>query len=511
MATKQLDEFLQRLRAVLQDHPLHTDGELLERFASLHEESALATLIRRHAAMVWGVCARLLYNHHDIEDAFQATFLVLVRKAAFIRPRDKVANWLYGVAYQTAVRTRATAAKRRTRERQLVCLPEVEIERREPRDDLGSVLHQQINLLPAKFRVLIVLCDLGGKTRKQAAEQLGIPEGTVAGNLSRARAMLAKRLTRQSLVVSAGGLSAQMAQHAIAANLPTSTVMSTIRAATGFAAAATGKGVVDIRVAALTEGVLKLMWLNKIKTAAAAITISFAFAAIGTGVLVSGGRATGGPEPQQTENPRQRIAELRNKLQVEEKEHERRILDLKTKIAELEREAGRNNVRSIEPQQFVAEHFKFKVPVEIGETKNSQGYRVEILEVLGTQPRIQIGGYYIVRGRYVMPSPRSATIYFHESASGPNGVGPEMDLQWTKVDKAEGEFTLMHAMRGSNGGIDPRAFAGHPAAELFAKYGTSGPGFFHLQLATDGPEFADMYFGTSDNVMRKKMSERRQD
>jgi DNA-directed RNA polymerase specialized sigma24 family protein len=115
MATRQLDEFLQRLRAVLQERPLLTDGELLERFASLREESALATLVRRHAAMVWSVCRRMLNNHHDVEDAFQATFLVLVRKAAFIRPRDKVANWLYGVAYQTAVRTRATSAKQSIR------------------------------------------------------------------------------------------------------------------------------------------------------------------------------------------------------------------------------------------------------------------------------------------------------------------------------------------------------------------------------------------------------------
>jgi RNA polymerase sigma factor (sigma-70 family) len=504
MATRQLDEFLQRLRAVLQDRPLPTDGELLERFTSLCDDSALATLVRRHAAMVWGVCARLLNNHHDVEDAFQATFLVLVRKAAFVQPRDKVANWLYGVAYQTAVRARASSAKQRTREKQVVCLPEVEIERREPRDDLGSVLHQEINLLPAKYRVLIVLCDLGGKTRKEAAQHLGIPEGTVAGRLVRARAMLAKRLVKQSIVLSACGLSATMAQHTNAANLPTSILMSTIRAATSFAATASGPGVVDVRVAALTEGVLKVMLLTKIKTAATAVTICFAMAALGTGVLAFGGRATGEFEPQQAENLRQRITELQDKLQVEEKEHESRIVNLKTRIAELEREALRNNVRPIEPQQFVAEHFKFKVPVEIGESKNSQGYRIEILEVLGTQPRIQIGGFYIVRGRYVMPSPKHATIYFHESASGPNGVGPEMDLQWTKVEKAEGEFTLMHAMRGSNAGVDPRTFAGHPAAELFAKYGTSGPGFFHLQLATDGPEFADMYFGTDDNVMRKK-------
>ena len=125
-----------------------------------------------------------------------------------------------------------------------------------------------------------------------------------------------------------------------------------------------------------------MMWLSKIKTAAAALTISFATAGLGASLLVSAGRATEGPAPQQTENPRQRIAELRDKLQMEEKEHDFRILDLKTKIADLEREARGQNVRPIDPRQFIAEHFKFKVPVEIGETKNSPGYRLEILEVL---------------------------------------------------------------------------------------------------------------------------------
>jgi RNA polymerase sigma factor (sigma-70 family) len=500
MGASQLSGFVQHLRVVLQERPLLTDADLLERFTSLHEESALATLVHRHAAMVWGVCRRVLNNHHDIEDAFQATFLVLVRKAALIRPRDKVANWLYGVAYQTAVRARATSAKQRFREKQVVCMPEVEIDRHEPRDDFRPALHQQINRLPAKYRVLIVLCDLEGKTRKEAAQQLAVPEGTVAGRLARARAMLGKRLARQGIVISAGGLSAALGQHASAAGLPASLVTSTIRAASSFAATSSAKGIVGIKVVALTEGVLKLMWLNKIKNAAVGMMIIFGIAALGTAGVVSGSRA----EPQEAGDARQKITELTDKLQVEEKAHERRVRNLKTQIAELEREARRSNMHSIDPQRFLAEHFKYKVPVEVGETSNTEGYRIEILEVLGTQPRIQIGGNYIVRGRYVMPSPRRATIYFHESANGPNGVGPDMDLQRTTVDQAEGEFTLMHAMRGSNAGAPAGTFTGFAAGDLLTKYGTSGPGFFHLHLVTEGREFADMYFGTGDNVMRKK-------
>src|SRR4051794_38418057 len=111
MATGQMNQVLQHLRrAVLgQEGAGRTDGELLERFISRREEAAVATLVKRHGPMVWGVCRRLLGNHHDAEDAFQATFLVLLRKAASIRPREMLANWLYGVARQTALKARQTA------------------------------------------------------------------------------------------------------------------------------------------------------------------------------------------------------------------------------------------------------------------------------------------------------------------------------------------------------------------------------------------------------------------
>src|SRR6476646_9706971 len=123
MPTSPLNVVIQHLRAELRpDGDGRTDGELLARFVRSRDEDALAALVRRHASMVWGVCRRLL-NHHDAEDAFQATFLVLVRKATSV-PEHAVANWLYGVARQTAVRLRATAAKRGRREAQVVYMPE---------------------------------------------------------------------------------------------------------------------------------------------------------------------------------------------------------------------------------------------------------------------------------------------------------------------------------------------------------------------------------------------------
>src|SRR5437588_199324 len=153
-----------------------TDGELLARFLVSRDHAALAALVRRHAPMVWGVCRRLLPHHHDAEDAFQATFLVLVRKAAAV-PGRAVAGWLFGVARQTAVRLRATAAKQRRREAQVVTMPEPTPA--EVRDDMQAELDEELGRLPEHYRGVVVLCDLEGATRKEAARQLGLPEGRV--------------------------------------------------------------------------------------------------------------------------------------------------------------------------------------------------------------------------------------------------------------------------------------------------------------------------------------------
>ena len=163
----------------------------------------------------------LLGNYHDAEDAFQATFLVLVRKAASIVPREMVGNWLYGVAHQTALKARATAAKRKGRERQVTDMPEPAVAGQDLWPDLQPLLDQELSRLPDKYRAVIVLCDLEGKTRKEAARQLGVPEGTVASRLARARAMLAKRLARRGVTVSGGALAAVLSEKAASAGVPT--------------------------------------------------------------------------------------------------------------------------------------------------------------------------------------------------------------------------------------------------------------------------------------------------
>jgi RNA polymerase sigma factor (sigma-70 family) len=270
-----------------------TDGQLLDRFVSFREEAALEVLVRRHAAMVWGVCLRLLQNDQDAEDAFQATFLVLVRKAASVWPRDMVANWLYGVAHQTALKARQTMAKRRTREKQVTTMPEPAAER-EADDwrDLQPLLDQELSRLPAKYRSAIVLCDLEGKSRKEAAGQLKIPEGTLSSRLTTARTKLAKRLARHGLAVSGGTLAGTLSQNVASAGVPLSVVFSTIKAVSLFAAGPAAAGVISARVAALAEGVVKAMVLAKLKTTLAVIfvlgAVTLACGALAGGQLNAG-------------------------------------------------------------------------------------------------------------------------------------------------------------------------------------------------------------------------------
>lgn len=266
MAISPMSVVIQQLRTAFgRDDAEMTDGELLTLFLNSRDDAALATLVRRHAPMVWGVCNRLLRSHHDAEDAFQATFLVLVRKGASVVPREMVGNWLYGVAHQTAARLRAIAARRSGRERIVANMPEPAVEEAS-RNDVISLLDQELSCLPEKYRVLIVLCHLESKTCKEVARQLGIAENTVASRLARARVMLTKRLARRGVTVSGGMVGVALSQGAASAAPPATLVASTIKAASLMAAGQVAAGAISPTVAYLTEGVVKTMFLSKIKS-----------------------------------------------------------------------------------------------------------------------------------------------------------------------------------------------------------------------------------------------------
>jgi RNA polymerase sigma factor (sigma-70 family) len=275
-----------------------SDGSLLERFAAHREEAAFEALVRRHGPMVWGVCRRVLRDHHDAEDAFQATFLVLARKGHSIAQRELLANWLYGVACQTAMKARATRARRRMREGQVTDVPEPEATSHDLRDDLTEWLDRELSVLPDKYRIPIILCELEGKTHREAAEQIGWPIGTVSGRLSRARAMLARRLSRRGVSLSAGSLAVLVARDAASARMPVRLIGSTARAASLFAAGrAATAGAVPVEVAALAEKVVKTMLLSKIKIATIILLVGLALAAGGTG-LAYRVRAADGPSQE---------------------------------------------------------------------------------------------------------------------------------------------------------------------------------------------------------------------
>ncbi len=298
------------------------DGELLELFIQQHDESAFEALVRQHGPMVFGVCLRVLGNLHDAEDAFQATFLVLARKAASVRPRYRVGNWLYGVACRTAQEARRANARRRAREAKVLVCQESPSAAGE---ELRELLDQELTRLPEHYREVVVLCDLEGRGRQEVAELLGCPEGTVASRLARARALLQRRLERRGLIVSAVSLTATLAP-ASASAVPVTLVAATVRGALLAAAGQSAVGVIPGEVLILTERVLRTMVRMKLK-AILAVLVLVGF--LGTGASWFWYQGAGAAPPRdktaatpaqnpgaaQTEQLRQEFTLLKQELQ----------------------------------------------------------------------------------------------------------------------------------------------------------------------------------------------------
>ncbi len=264
-----------------------TDGELLGAFVARRDEGAFAALVRRHGPLVLGVARRVVGNAQDAEDVFQATFLVLVTKAAAVRPREALAGWLYGVAYRTALKVRGAAARRRAKERQVreMARPQTA----EEGEELLRLLDQELSRLPDKYRLAVVLCDLEGRPRKQVARQFAIPEGTLSSRLTTARRLLAKRLARHGLAVSGGALAAALTERAPAA-VPAALVGSTVHVGLRVAA---GRAVAVTVPVSLSREVVKTMFLAKLKLAVGAVLVVLALGAGGVAYQAGGPRAAG--------------------------------------------------------------------------------------------------------------------------------------------------------------------------------------------------------------------------
>ena len=294
MPTKNLTDVLRALRSRPTGAELAavSDRELLSRFVDSRDEVAFEHLVSRHGPTVLDVCRRALHDLHAAEDAFQATFLVLARKAHRIGRGELLANWLYGVAQRTAVRARADAARRKARESTTPIKPATS----DPLDDVSArellaILDEEMSRLPAHFRGPLIACHLEGKARAQAAQEFGWSLATLARRLERGRELLRARLTRRGLALAAAMPALLLLRQISPASVPSPLAASTVRAGTLVAEGADAARVVSATAAALSEGVLKAMFRSKLKQSAVATVL--------VGLLGAGLAVNLPPEPTQ--------------------------------------------------------------------------------------------------------------------------------------------------------------------------------------------------------------------
>jgi RNA polymerase sigma factor (sigma-70 family) len=292
---------LERLCRSLQDASL-SDAQLLRRFTASRDEDAFSALVRRHGPMVLGLCRRILRDEHDAEDAFQAVFLILARKAASVQQQDAVACWLHRVAYRVSVSGRSINRRRRARERLLEHLPHPTVEPEPPRD-WQAVLDEELLRLPERYRCAVLLCDLEGRTRKEAARRLGLPEGTLSGRLTTARRRLADRLARRGV----GLPNAPLAPP----------VPSLLEATTNAAATAAAGPLAASNAAVLATGVLQAMFFAKVKVAAVVLAAALAVGGLTYRALPGAARAQDAPAQQpKADKPPNDVEALRKKVEL---------------------------------------------------------------------------------------------------------------------------------------------------------------------------------------------------
>jgi RNA polymerase sigma factor (sigma-70 family) len=264
-----------------------SDEDLLEQFVCSDKdaaEAAFAVLVARHGAMVLGVCRRILGNRHAAEDAFQATFFVLARKALGIARREQLGCWLHGVARRAALDARARATRQQASEKRLGTMST--FNQPDPIDssELRVILDEELSRLPERHRAAIVLCELEGLSRREAAGRLGVSEGTLSSRLARAKTRLRDRLIHRGLAVSAAALATALTADVHAVTVPSALADSTIQIASLVASGSSLTGVISTSVVTLTEGVLKAMFLGKLKLVVLGLmTVALVTTGVGVG------------------------------------------------------------------------------------------------------------------------------------------------------------------------------------------------------------------------------------
>ena len=448
-----------------------TDAELWQHYVHQRDEAAFAALVRRHGPMVMGVCRRILRNHQDAEDAFQATFLVLVRRAGSVRTPGAISCWLHGVASRTALEARSAAARRRAREASIpprMAAPE------DAWAELRFVLDEEIAQLGKKYRAAVVLCDLEGKTRQEAARELGCAEGTVASRLARGRRLLAERLARRGYAASV--IAAALASHTAIACMPAPALVAQTTAASSRA----GHGAtipVSAKVLALTEGVMRTMFLTKLKIAITVVLV-LGVASLGlisrTAATEPAGETTAPQDqpPANAANLRDRVARMKAQLQRMEQQ-----------IARLEKETGGRGEARDSAAKLLAGRFKYKVEFETGWTESHDGGHIEICEVWGTRPKIEVGGQYLVRGKYRLPKGQRGKLYFYVSDDG----------TWGREHR---DSLISKPWRSTSQRASSFSFTAWRALGTSTSTWQTGSAYSRT--------FANVYFGTGDTVWRKK-------
>jgi RNA polymerase sigma factor (sigma-70 family) len=290
MTKKALTRIVQHLRRHLdpKDAGRLGDAELLRRYVQQRDEAAFESLVCRHGPMVLGVSQRVIRNRADAEDVFQATFLILARKASAICGPARLGSWLHGVAFRVAMQAREAARKRRAKEAAAVA------SRQNPEDrleDLAESLDREIARLPEHLRTVVILLDLEGKTRREAAGILRCPEGTIASRLSRARGLLRKRLGENVPSTGLPLLSGLLARESLAQQLPFDLLSGTVQAAMQFSSRKAAVGIISENVRTLAGGALKAMFIDRIwKTTA--MVLMLGILTIGSSLVLGKSRAS---------------------------------------------------------------------------------------------------------------------------------------------------------------------------------------------------------------------------